>query len=75
MVEWVRENRAAVRTAALIAFVLGVGGALVVLGATVSLFSTLGTVIGIVGSVPGGIATPVGLVVASFVGQIETGGG
>lgn len=79
VVEWVRENREAVRTAALIAaVVLGVGGALVALGATVSLagfaigglvslFSALGTVIGVVGAVLGAIATPAGLVVAALV--------
>jgi len=79
VVEWVRQNREAVRTAALIAaVVLGVGGALVALGATVSLagfaigglvslFSALGTVIGVVGSVLGAIATPIGLVVAALV--------
>ena len=64
VVAWVRQNREAVKTAALVAaVVLGVGGALVALGAAVSLagfaisglvslFSALGTVIGVIGSVP-----------------------
>lgn len=80
VVAWVRQNRAAVKTAALVAAaVFGIGAALVALGAAVSLagfaisglvslFSALGTVIGVIGSVLGALASPIGLVVAALVG-------
>lgn len=82
---WVRENREAVRTAALVAaVVLGVGGALIVLGTSVSVagFALGGFVslLTVVGSVLGMIATPVGAVIAAlvtlgtvFVTQTEAG--
>lgn len=80
VVAWVRENREAVKTAALVAaVVLGVGGALVALGAAVSLagfaigglvslFSALGTVVSMIGSVLGALASPIGVVAAALVG-------
>ncbi|MBM3982764.1 MAG: phage tail tape measure protein [Planctomycetes bacterium] len=80
VIEWVRQNREAVKTAALIAAVVfGVGGALVALGAAVSLagfaisglvslFSALGTVISVVGSILGALVSPIGLVVAALIG-------
>jgi hypothetical protein len=78
--EWIDRNRGlVVSIAKLVAVVLGVGAALVALGAFVSLagfaisglvtvFSALGAVIGVVGSVLGALLSPIGLVVAALVG-------
>jgi hypothetical protein len=73
VVEWARENREAVRTAALIAAaVLGVGGALVAFGAMVSLagfaIGGLVTLFSMLGTAIGALLSPIGLVTAAIVG-------
>jgi hypothetical protein len=73
VVEWVRANREAVRTATLIAAaVLGVGGALVAFGAMVSLvgfaIGGLVTLFSMLGTVIGALLSPIGLVTAALGG-------